>query len=204
MSSWTPAPATPRGRSASRNSSKETRRRTRGSTSSSCADPARRSSRRSGTRGTPCTRCARTSPTYRSQTCRNEQSQSRKTTSPEGRAAARPKAASGTRDHGGSSTTRRPTRIPRTFDERRSLDGERFFGQPLRRGDELRHALLGIRQDGVAASVQGEPFLEDRERAVERQIAAGQRVHLVLEGREGLLERRSIVHGASFSWFTRT
>ncbi len=78
-----------------------------------------------------------------------------------------------------------------------SLDGERLFRKALRGRDELRHALLGIRQDGVAATIQDEPFLEDGERAIERQVAAGQRVHLLLAGREGLFEGESFVHGAS-------
>src|SRR3989475_7242935 len=70
----------------------------------------------------------------------------------------------------------------------RSLDGERFFDEPLGRGDQLRHALLGFREDRVASAVQAEPFLEDGEGAVERQGAAGQRGHRRLAGPEGNLE----------------
>src|SRR2546421_10764233 len=84
----------------------------------------------------------------------------------------------------------------------RSLDGERFFHKSLRGGDQLRHALLGVREDRVAAAVQAESFLEDGEGAVERQGAAGQRIHRRLEGREGFLEVRFFGHGSSWSWLT--
>src|SRR2546425_7781077 len=84
----------------------------------------------------------------------------------------------------------------------KSLDGERFFGESLRRGDQLRHTLLGFRENRVAAAVQAESFLEDGEGAVERQVAAGQRIHRRLEGREGFLEVRRFGHGYSCSWLT--
>src|SRR2546425_9610435 len=84
----------------------------------------------------------------------------------------------------------------------KSLDGERFFDEPLRRGDQLRHALLGVREDRVAAAVQAESFLEDGEGAVERQGAAGQRVHRRLQGPEGFLKVRLFGPGSSCSWLT--
>src|SRR2546422_1174275 len=84
----------------------------------------------------------------------------------------------------------------------KSLDGERFLDKSLRGGDQLRHALLGVREDRVAAAVQAESFLEDGEGAVERQVAAGQRIHRRLEGREGFLEVRLFGHGSSCSWLT--
>src|SRR2546425_10508139 len=86
----------------------------------------------------------------------------------------------------------------------RSLDGERFFDESLRRGDQLRHALLGVREDRVAAAVQAESFLEDGEGAGERQGAAGQRVHRRFEGRRGIPEGRLFGHGFSCSWLTWT
>src|SRR2546427_5758664 len=86
----------------------------------------------------------------------------------------------------------------------RSLDGERFLDEPLRRGDQLRHALLGVREDLVAAAVQAESFLEDGEGAVERQVAAGQSIHRRLEGRGGFLELRLFGHGSSLFWLTWT
>src|SRR2546428_1129521 len=82
----------------------------------------------------------------------------------------------------------------------RSLDGERFLDESLRRGDQLRHALLGVREDRVAAAVQGESFLEDGEGAVERQVAAGQRIHRRPPGREGFLAGRLFGPGSSRSW----
>src|SRR2546428_7582163 len=84
------------------------------------------------------------------------------------------------------------------------LDGERALDEPLRRGDQLRHALLGVREDRVAAAVQAESFLEDGEGAVERQVAAGQRVHGRFEGREGILEVRLFGHGSSCFWLKWT
>src|SRR3989442_11633344 len=84
----------------------------------------------------------------------------------------------------------------------RSLDGERFFGESLGRGDQLRHTLLGFREDRVASAVQAESFLEDGEGAVERQVAAGQRIHRRPEGREGFLEVRLFGHGSYCSWLT--
>src|SRR2546427_4238513 len=86
----------------------------------------------------------------------------------------------------------------------RSLDGERFLDESLRRGDQLRHALLGVREDRVAAAVQAETFLEDGESAVERQVAPGQGIHRRLEGREGFLAVRLFGHCSSCSWFTGT
>src|SRR2546422_11588330 len=44
----------------------------------------------------------------------------------------------------------------------RSLDGERFFDEPLGRGDQLRHALLGFREDRVASAGQARPLPGDR------------------------------------------
>src|SRR3989441_11797343 len=86
----------------------------------------------------------------------------------------------------------------------RSLDGERFFDKSLRGGNQLCHALLGVREDRVAAAVQAESFLEDGEGAVERQVAAGQRIHRRLERREGFLEVRLFGHDSSCSWLTWT
>src|SRR3989442_14690358 len=78
-------------------------------------------------------------------------------------------------------------RASETAARARSLDGERFFDESLRRGDQLRHALLGVREDRVAAAVQAESFLEDGEGAGERQGAAGQRIPPRLEGPAGVL-----------------
>src|SRR5436309_12913867 len=83
-----------------------------------------------------------------------------------------------------------------------SLDGRWSFEASLGRGDQLRHALLGIRADRVAATIQAESFLEDGEGAVKRQVAAGQGVHRCLEGREGFLKVRLFGHGSSCSWLT--
>src|SRR2546427_11112834 len=79
----------------------------------------------------------------------------------------------------------------------RSLDGERFLDESLGRGDQLRHALLGFREDRVAAAVQAESFLEDGEGAGERQGAAGQRIPPRLEGREGVLQGPPLRPGSS-------
>src|SRR5207249_7328973 len=78
-----------------------------------------------------------------------------------------------------------------------SLDGERFFRQAFRRGDELRDPLFRIGQDRMAAPEEGQALLEDREGAIERKIPAGQQLHLFLEEFEGLLERRLLRHVAS-------
>src|SRR2546421_7359266 len=86
----------------------------------------------------------------------------------------------------------------------RSLDGERFFDESLRRGDQLRHALLGVREDLVAAAVQAESFLEDGEGAVERQGAPGQSIHRRPEGREGFLGLSLFRHGSSRFWLSWT
>src|SRR5438093_12367267 len=83
-----------------------------------------------------------------------------------------------------------------------SLDGERFFDESLGRGNQLRHALLGLREDRVAAAIQAESFLEDGEGAVERQVTAGQRIHRRLEGCEGFLKVRLFGHGSSISSLT--
>src|SRR5207245_11380955 len=83
-----------------------------------------------------------------------------------------------------------------------SLDGERFFDESFGRGDQLRHALLGVRENRVAAAVQAESFLEDGEGAVERKVAAGQRIDGRLEGRKGILEVRLFGHGSSCSGLT--
>src|SRR5207244_4332724 len=80
-----------------------------------------------------------------------------------------------------------------------SFDGKRFFDESLGGGDQLRHALLGVREDRVAPAIQAESFLEDGEGAVERQVAAGQRVHRRLEGRERFLKVRLFGHGSSCS-----
>src|SRR2546422_4875535 len=93
-------------------------------------------------------------------------------------------------------------RASETAARARSLDGERFFDESLRRGDQLRHALLGVREDRVAAAVQAEAFLEDGEGAVERQVAAGQRIHRRLEGREGFLQGRLFGPGSPLSLLT--
>src|SRR5438132_9718313 len=55
----------------------------------------------------------------------------------------------------------------------------------------------------MASSVQGEPLLEDGESLVERQVAARQRVHSLLQEFEGFLERRLFRHfGASSFTYT--
>src|SRR3989442_15014160 len=93
-------------------------------------------------------------------------------------------------------------RASETAARARSLDGERFFDESLGRGDQLRHALLGVREDRVAAAVQAESFLEDGESAVERQVAPGQRLPRRLQGREGFLEGRLFGHCSPCSWLT--
>src|SRR5206468_995109 len=133
--------------------------------------------------------------------CRIGRSQSRKTTSPRGRAAARPAGASGTRNRGGSSTMHRPTNSPRIFEPTGSLDRERFFRQAFRRGDELRNPLFRIGQDRMAAPEEGQALLEHREGAIEGQIPARERLDLLLEGLHRLLEGRLRRHrDAPSSW----
>src|SRR5207302_6375489 len=144
----------------------------------------------------------RTCPTCRSRTCPSGRSRSRKTTSRRGRAAARPAAASDTRNPGGSSTRLRPRKLPRSSERDESLDGERLFRQSFGRGDELRHALFRIREDRVAAAVEREAFLEHGESLVERQVAAGECVDPFLERSERFLERRLVRHTACPPPFT--
>ncbi len=78
-----------------------------------------------------------------------------------------------------------------------SLEVERFFLESVRRGHELGHALLRLGQHAVALAVQGEAFLEGGEGLVQRHVAAGELVHLRLEGREGVLERQVFGQGSS-------
>src|SRR5213594_2178021 len=82
-----------------------------------------------------------------------------------------------------------------------SLDGERFFRQAFRRGDELRNPLFRIGQDRMAAPEEGQALLEHREGAIEGQVPARERLDLLLEGLHRLLEGRLRRHpDATSSW----
>src|SRR3989442_13771124 len=78
-----------------------------------------------------------------------------------------------------------------------SFDGKRFFDESLGRGDQLRHALLGFREDRVAPAIQAESFLEDGQGAVERQVPPGQRTNRRPEGPGGLPKVRLFGPGSS-------
>src|SRR2546425_11612390 len=84
----------------------------------------------------------------------------------------------------------------------RSLDGERFLDESLRRGDQLRHALLGVREDRVAAAGQAESFLGDGEGAVEPEVGPGRRLPPCLGGWGGVLQGRLFCPGFPFFWVT--